>query len=56
MLKPEDAEGNPLQSCLVVYDGQQNDTRMCLHIALTAAQNGACVANQLEAPRLCFKI
>ena len=30
---------------MVIYDGQQNDTRMNLAIALTAGQNGATVVN-----------
>ena len=45
MLKKESSDGDKLRGALVLYDGQQNDTRMNLHIALTAAQNGATVAN-----------
>ena len=45
MLKQESSDGDKLRGALVLYDGQQNDTRMNLHIALTAAQNGAVVAN-----------
>jgi glycerol-3-phosphate dehydrogenase len=35
-LKPVDSKGDSLKGCLVVYDGQQNDTRMNIAIALTA--------------------
>ncbi|EKX53383.1 hypothetical protein GUITHDRAFT_84416 [Guillardia theta CCMP2712] len=37
-----------LKAALVLYDGQQNDTRMNLYIALTAAQAGAQVMNHTE--------
>lgn len=30
------------------YDGQHNDSRMNLHIALTAAQHGATIGNHIE--------
>jgi glycerol-3-phosphate dehydrogenase len=51
-LKEHDDKGNELYGCMVVYDGQQNDTRMNLHIALTAAQDGACLANHCEVQSL----
>ena len=35
-LKVQDSKGDSLKGCLVIYDGQQNDTRMNLAIALTA--------------------
>jgi hypothetical protein len=31
-LRDTNDEGNALKGCLVIYDGQQNDTRMNLHI------------------------
>nr|CAX82551.1 Glycerol-3-phosphate dehydrogenase, mitochondrial precursor [Schistosoma japonicum] len=37
---------------LVYYDGQQEDARMCLSIALTAARYNAAVANYVEAIEL----
>lgn len=37
-----------LKGALVFNEGQQNDTRMNVHIALTAAQEGAAVANHTE--------
>lgn len=43
MLSPEGLKGG-----IVYYDGQHNDTRMNLMIALTAAQAGAAVANYTE--------
>lgn len=43
MLNPEGLTGG-----IVYYDGQHNDTRMNLMIALTAAQSGAAVANYVE--------
>lgn len=44
-LQDRDEDGHRLQGCMVVYDGQQNDTRMNLHIALTAVQSGAVAVN-----------
>jgi len=41
-----------LRGGLVIYDGQQNDTRMNLYIALTAAQSGASVLNHTEVLKL----
>ncbi len=40
--------GEGLKGGIVYYDGMHNDTRMNLMIALTAAQNGAALANYLE--------
>jgi len=37
-----------LKGAIVLYDGQQNDTRMNLYIALTAAQNGCDMLNHTE--------
>ncbi len=37
-----------LAGAIVYYDGQMNDTRMCLHLALTAVQAGATVASRIE--------
>lgn len=47
MLNPDKLKGG-----LVYYDGQMNDTRFGLSIALTAAQWGAAVANRVEVLRL----
>ncbi|KAH7463178.1 hypothetical protein KRP22_001786 [Phytophthora ramorum] len=37
-----------LKGAIVYYDGQMNDTRMNVSIALTATQNGATVANYVK--------
>ena len=37
-----------LQKCILHFIGQQNDSRMNLAIALTAAREGAKVANHVE--------
>ncbi|VDP85410.1 unnamed protein product [Echinostoma caproni] len=34
---------------LVYYDGQHEDARMCLSVALTAVRYGACISNYVEA-------
>uniref|UniRef100_A0A7S1XVP7 Glycerol-3-phosphate dehydrogenase n=1 Tax=Phaeomonas parva TaxID=124430 RepID=A0A7S1XVP7_9STRA len=41
-----------LKGAIVYYDGQMNDTRMALTIALTAAQSGAAIANRVEVESL----
>eukprot|EP01060_Flectonema_neradi_P033804 TRINITY_DN5766_c0_g1_i3.p1 TRINITY_DN5766_c0_g1~~TRINITY_DN5766_c0_g1_i3.p1 ORF type:complete len:667 (+),score=129.69 TRINITY_DN5766_c0_g1_i3:64-2001(+) len=46
-LKEKDAEDRNLKGCLVIYDGQMNDTRMNITIALTAIQHGAIAANHI---------
>lgn len=43
MLKAQGLKGG-----VVYYDGQHNDSRMCLGIALTAAAKGAVIANHVE--------
>ncbi|KAG8458511.1 hypothetical protein KFE25_003046 [Diacronema lutheri] len=48
LLRPEDPDGNRLVGGLVIYDGQQNDARMGLHIVLTAIQAGASCANYVQ--------
>lgn len=40
--------GDGLKGAIIYYDGQMNDTRMGLTIALTAAQEGATIANRVE--------
>ena len=40
------AEG--LKGAIIYYDGQMNDTRMGLTVALTASQHGAVVANRVK--------
>jgi glycerol-3-phosphate dehydrogenase len=37
-----------LWGAIVYYDGQMNDARMALHLALTSCQSGACVASRVE--------
>ncbi|CAM9299413.1 unnamed protein product, partial [Chrysoparadoxa australica] len=44
MLKDEGLKG-----AIIYYDGQMNDTRMCITVALTATQSGAAVANRVRA-------
>ncbi|CAH0522142.1 unnamed protein product [Peronospora belbahrii] len=41
-----------LKGAVVYYDGQMNDTRMNVSIALTATQNGATVANYVKVVHL----
>lgn len=41
-----------LCGAIVYYDGQQDDARMCLAVALTAARHGATVANHVEVLKL----
>jgi len=36
----------------IIIDGQMNDTRMCLHLALTATQKGACIASRVSVESL----
>jgi glycerol-3-phosphate dehydrogenase len=43
MLKRQDLKGGT-----VYYDGQMNDTRVCLAVAQTAIANGAKCANHVE--------
>ena len=40
------AEG--LQGAVVLYDGQQNDARMTVCVAMTAAQKGASILNHCQ--------
>lgn len=40
-----------LKGAIIYYDGQMNDTRMGLIIALTATQHGAAVANRVKVRR-----
>eukprot|EP01059_Diplonema_ambulator_P003967 TRINITY_DN13677_c0_g1_i1.p1 TRINITY_DN13677_c0_g1~~TRINITY_DN13677_c0_g1_i1.p1 ORF type:complete len:713 (+),score=189.11 TRINITY_DN13677_c0_g1_i1:284-2140(+) len=51
-LRAKDAEGRSLKGCLVLYDGQMNDTRMNLSIILTASQYGAAIANHTSVEKL----
>ncbi|XP_067629001.1 glycerol-3-phosphate dehydrogenase, mitochondrial isoform X1 [Eurosta solidaginis] len=44
-----------LCGALVYYDGQQDDARMCLAVALTAARHGATVCNHVEVQELLKK-
>lgn len=41
-------KGDKLKGAIVYYDGQQDDARMCLVLALTSAKLGAHVANHVE--------
>jgi glycerol-3-phosphate dehydrogenase len=47
MLKQQGLKGG-----VVYFDGQHNDSRMCLGIALTAAAKGAVLANHVEVTKL----
>jgi glycerol-3-phosphate dehydrogenase len=47
-LRAADLDGNALVGGLVIYDGQQNDSRMNLCIILSALQQGAVCANHVE--------
>ena len=51
-LKQTDEDGRSLKGCLVLYDGQMNDARMNLNIALTAVQGGAVAANHVKVESL----
>ncbi|XP_075212783.1 glycerophosphate oxidase 1 isoform X2 [Lycorma delicatula] len=44
--------GESLVGALVYYDGQQDDARMCLNIALSATRHGATVANHVKVTNL----
>lgn len=44
--------GDKLCGAIVYYDGQQDDARMCLAIALTATRHGATVANHVRVTSL----
>lgn len=44
--------GDKLCGAIVYYDGQQDDARMCLAIALTATRHGATVANHVRVTKL----
>uniref|UniRef100_U5EWV1 Glycerol-3-phosphate dehydrogenase n=1 Tax=Corethrella appendiculata TaxID=1370023 RepID=U5EWV1_9DIPT len=48
-------KGDKLCGAIVYYDGQQDDARMCLAIALTAARHGATIANHVEVTQLLKK-
>lgn len=48
-------KGDKLVGAIVYYDGQQDDARMNLAIALTAARQGATVANHVEVTKLIKK-
>ncbi|CAK8675012.1 unnamed protein product [Clavelina lepadiformis] len=41
-----------LKAAIVYYDGQHNDARMNIAIALTAARQGACISNHTEVLKL----
>lgn len=47
--------GDKLKGAIVYYDGQQDDARMCLSIALTAARHGAAITNHIEVLELLKK-
>mmetsp|Transcript_36808 Transcript_36808/g.86473 ORF Transcript_36808/g.86473 Transcript_36808/m.86473 type:complete len:577 (-) Transcript_36808:139-1869(-) len=53
-LRSVDPDGNNLVGGLVVYDGQQNDARMGVHIILTAIQQGAACVNYASIESLLF--
>eukprot|EP00002_Diphylleia_rotans_P040332 TRINITY_DN9533_c0_g1_i1.p1 TRINITY_DN9533_c0_g1~~TRINITY_DN9533_c0_g1_i1.p1 ORF type:complete len:595 (-),score=102.03 TRINITY_DN9533_c0_g1_i1:110-1894(-) len=41
-----------LKGAVVYYDGQMNDSRLCVSIAMTAASMGAAIANYVEVTKL----
>ncbi|XP_039279446.1 glycerol-3-phosphate dehydrogenase, mitochondrial isoform X6 [Nilaparvata lugens] len=45
-------QGDKLVGAIVYYDGQQDDARMCLNVALTATRHGATVANHVSVTKL----
>ncbi|XP_070500789.1 glycerol-3-phosphate dehydrogenase, mitochondrial isoform X2 [Chironomus tepperi] len=48
-------KSDKLCGAIVYYDGQQDDARMCISVALTAARYGASVANHVEVQELLKK-
>lgn len=55
--KPLDLSHNIANACtccsqIVYYDGQFDDSRLCIALACTAALAGAAVTNHTEATRL----
>lgn len=48
-------KSDKLCGAIVYYDGQQDDARMCVSVALTAARYGATVANHVEVQELLKK-
>jgi glycerol-3-phosphate dehydrogenase len=48
-------KSDKLCGAIVYYDGQQDDARMCLAVALTAARHGATVTNHVEVQELLKK-
>lgn len=48
-------KGEKLCGAIVYYDGQQDDARMNLAIALTAARHGAAVCNHVQVTGLIKK-
>ena len=47
-LAVERSDGEKLKGTIVYYDGQMNDAKLCLAIALSAQEQGAAVANYTE--------
>ena len=47
-LAAENSEGDSLKGTIVYYDGQFNDSRLCVSLACTAAMYGAAVANYTQ--------
>ncbi|KDR21344.1 glycerol-3-phosphate dehydrogenase, mitochondrial [Zootermopsis nevadensis] len=45
-------QGDKLCGAIVYYDGQMDDARMCLSVALTATRHGATVANHIRVTKL----
>ncbi|KAJ9584228.1 hypothetical protein L9F63_021433, partial [Diploptera punctata] len=45
-------QGDRLCGAIVYYDGQMDDARMCLSVALTASRHGATVANHVKVTKL----
>jgi glycerol-3-phosphate dehydrogenase len=45
-----------LKGAIIYYDGQMNDTRMNVTLALTATQHGATVANRVQVRGHIFRL
>nr|CCC53308.1 putative glycerol-3-phosphate dehydrogenase, fragment [Trypanosoma vivax Y486] len=52
MLKHGNREGSVLFGSVQYYDGQMNDARMCLSVALTAASYGAATVNYTKVKKM----
>eukprot|EP01029_Cantina_marsupialis_P030366 TRINITY_DN8197_c0_g2_i1.p1 TRINITY_DN8197_c0_g2~~TRINITY_DN8197_c0_g2_i1.p1 ORF type:complete len:584 (+),score=199.59 TRINITY_DN8197_c0_g2_i1:22-1773(+) len=49
---PQLDQTKKLYGCMVYHDGQMDDARVCMSVAMTAAEHGAVMANYTEAKEL----